>query len=218
MDNSRRSFIKKSALALSGLSVTPGNLFSRGELPPSHQVNIGLICCKGRRYDEFNHETCDTMTVTFPKDDYVINWQHWIGVQAGPYNQNHGIEFIGDLGIIVADRSEWQVILAVDRERFDQKEQKAEKLKRPEAQKDAHAQNFIQSIKIRGTSNCPAGIGANVGKYAHLGNIARDRERADCSGMMRAGRLKLFKSQWLHGSMLLPIPVEATHHILYIRY
>lgn len=136
--------------------------------PPKEVLSFG----KNLSYDKFNHETFDTMTVTFPMDDYVISWQHTAGVEAGPYNKNYGVEFVGDRGIIVADRSEWQLIPAANRDQLGQEELTAQKHKRPDAKQDAHAQNFVECIKTRETPNCPPEIGGNVAKYAHLGNIA----------------------------------------------
>ena len=49
-------------------------------------------------------ETFDTMTVTFPKDDYVINWDMTAGVQQGPYEKPYGLAFIGEKATIVTDR------------------------------------------------------------------------------------------------------------------
>lgn len=136
--------------------------------PPKEVHSFG----KNLSYDKFNHETFDTMTVTFPMDDYVITWQHSAGIQAGPYDKNYGVEFVGDRGIIVADRSGWRVIPAAERDSFDEKPIKARTFDRPEAKQDAHARNFIQSIKTGEQPACPAEVGANVAKYAHLGNIA----------------------------------------------
>ncbi|MDP2113259.1 MAG: Gfo/Idh/MocA family oxidoreductase, partial [Bacteroidota bacterium] len=51
-----------------------------------------------------NHETYDTMSVIFEIGDYQVTWQHTAGIQNGPWNKPYGIEFIGDLGTIVADR------------------------------------------------------------------------------------------------------------------
>lgn len=136
--------------------------------PPREVQSFG----RNLSYEDYNHETFDTMTVTFPMDDYVITWQNTAGVQAGPYNKNYGVEFVGDRGIIVADRSEWQVVPAADRGQFNQDQLTAQKYERPDAEQDAHAQNFIECIKTRETPNCPPEIGGNVAKYAHLGNIA----------------------------------------------
>src|SRR5665811_226908 len=46
-------------------------------------------------------DTFDTMTVSFPKKDYVINWDMTAGVQQGPYEKLYGIAFIGEKATIV---------------------------------------------------------------------------------------------------------------------
>ncbi len=54
-------------------------------------------------------ETFDTMNVIYPKDDFVINYDLAGGVQQGPYNSPYGIQFVGELGMLVADRGKYHL-------------------------------------------------------------------------------------------------------------
>jgi predicted dehydrogenase len=54
-------------------------------------------------------DTFDTMTVVYPKKDYVINWDMTAGVQQGPYEKLYGLAFIGENATIVTDRNSYRV-------------------------------------------------------------------------------------------------------------
>ena len=49
-------------------------------------------------------ETFDTMTICYPKTDFVINYDLTAGLQRGPWDMTYGIAFIGDNATIVTDR------------------------------------------------------------------------------------------------------------------
>ena len=118
-----------------------------------------------------NHETYDTMSVIFEFGDYQVTWQHTAGIQTGPWNKNYGIEFIGDLGTIVADRGGYKVI-----PQWDDKEKKskteAEDFDKGGENHQEHAQNFIDCIKSRQKPVCTPEIGRAVAVAAHCANIA----------------------------------------------
>ncbi len=55
MKDTRRNFIKKSSIAAAGLttaglSKVSGTLFTKGRVPPSDRINLGLIGCRGRGF------------------------------------------------------------------------------------------------------------------------------------------------------------------------
>ena len=52
---------------------------------------------------EMQRETFDTMSVIFPKDNYVINWDMTAGIEEGPFDSSYGVQFIGENGDLVAD-------------------------------------------------------------------------------------------------------------------
>lgn len=122
-------------------------------------------------FKENAHETYDTMSVIFEMDDYQITWQHTAGIQNGPWNKSYGIEFIGDLGTIVADRGGYKVI-----PQWDDKEKKskidAEEITKGGENHQEHAQNFIDCIKSRQKPVCTPEIGRAVAVAAHCANIA----------------------------------------------
>ena len=117
------------------------------------------------------HETYDTMSVIFDMDDYQVTWQHTAGTQNGPWNKMYGIEFIGDLGTIVADRGGYKLIPEWDE---TEKKNKVE----PEAfdkgteNHQEHAHNFIDCVKSRKKPVCTPETGRVVAVAAHCANIA----------------------------------------------
>lgn len=122
-------------------------------------------------FPDYSRETFDTMSVTFPMQDYVINWQHTAGTQNGPYDMLYGMEFIGDYGTIVANRSGWKVNPEWDSKTESYKTE-AKEMEKGREYHDLHSKNFIECIKSRQAPNCPAEVGRNVALYAHMGNIA----------------------------------------------
>ena len=124
-------------------------------------------------FPEYSRETYDTMSVIFPMDDYVINWQHAAGNQTGPYDKPYGVEFVGDKATVVADRGDWSVKLA-NKEDTAQAVLEAEKFKRSGEHSDvgSHVRNFMDCMRTRNKTNCPIEAGSNVAIYAHMGNIA----------------------------------------------
>lgn len=38
-----------------------------------------------------------------------MEWEHMIGCGVGPWQREHGVEFHGENGILVVDRSGWEV-------------------------------------------------------------------------------------------------------------
>ncbi len=45
--------------------------------------------------------------VEFPS--FSMEWEHMIGCGVGPWQREHGVEFHGENGILVVDRSGWEV-------------------------------------------------------------------------------------------------------------
>jgi predicted dehydrogenase len=118
-----------------------------------------------------SRETFDSMSVIFPKEDFVINWDMTAGVQIGPFDSPYGLVFIGDNGTLVADRSK----LLLHPEWDDE----AKKAKAEEFQytggKESHAEhvrNFIECIKTRSRPACPPETGRAAALHVHIPNIA----------------------------------------------
>jgi len=115
-------------------------------------------------------ETFDTMTVSFPKKDYVINWDMTAGVQQGPYEKLYGLAFIGEKATIVTDRNSYQVFPEWDDEKKAGKTG-AKTFKEGKESHPQHARNFLDSIKSRKAPACPPELGRVAAFHAHIPNI-----------------------------------------------
>jgi len=116
-------------------------------------------------------ETFDTMTICYPKTDFVINYDLTAGLQRGPWDMTYGIAFIGDNATIVTDRSKLTVYPEFDNKT---KKLKAEEYKFTEGKEshNEHVRNFLDCIKSRQTPACPPEIGRAAAMHVHIANIA----------------------------------------------
>jgi len=131
-----------------------------------------ILVYAGHTYPEKRaRETFDTMSVSFPGSNFVINYDVTAGIQNGPYNMPYGIAFIGDKATIVADRSKLQVYPEWDE---DAKKNKVEEYIYSEGKEShgEHALNFIECVKTRKAPNCPPEAGRAAALYVHAANIA----------------------------------------------
>jgi predicted dehydrogenase len=115
-------------------------------------------------------DTFDTMTVSYPKKDYVINWDMTAGVQQGPYEKLYGLAFIGEKATIVTDRNSYQVFPEWDDVKKTGKTE-AESFKNGKESHAEHARNFLDSVKSRNTPACPPELGRVAALHAHIPNI-----------------------------------------------
>lgn len=118
-----------------------------------------------------SRETFDSMSIIYPNKDCVITFNVTAGVQRGPYDMPYGIEFIGDLGTIVMDRS--KLIM------YPEWDGQAKKPKTPEYKftdgkesHDLHVKNFIECIRTRNKPVCPPEIGRAAALHVHMPNVA----------------------------------------------
>ena len=116
-------------------------------------------------------ETFDTMTISYPASDLVINYDVTAGVQRGPYDMLYGMAFIGEKATIVVDRSKIQVYPEWEEEN---KKFMTEEYTYTEGREShgEHAKNFIDCIKSRETPACPPEIGRAAALHVHIANIA----------------------------------------------
>lgn len=114
-------------------------------------------------------ETPDTQQALYEFDGVNLTWEHAVGIANGPYDRGHGVAFTGNDGTLVIDRGGWEVIPETE-----DGEYKTEALppRSGEGGLDAHAQNFVASIRGDETPNAPVEAAANTAVNAHLGNIA----------------------------------------------
>ncbi|MBV5348925.1 gfo/Idh/MocA family oxidoreductase, partial [bacterium] len=143
-------------------------LWAKDITTPPHKI---LASGANSSFPNNNHETYDTMSVIWEIGDYQITWQHTAGIQNGPWNKPYGIEFIGDLGTIVVDRSGYKVIPQWDDQTKKGKIEPEESDKGGENHQE-HAQNFIDSVRSRQKPVCIPEIGRAVAVAAHCANIA----------------------------------------------
>jgi predicted dehydrogenase len=118
-----------------------------------------------------SRETFDSMSVIYPKTDYVINWNMTAGIQKGPYDMPYGLEFVGDDATIVMDRNKLTAYPEWDDEG---KKTRTEEYKYTEGKEShrEHAANFIESIKTGKKQACPPETGRIAALHLHIPNIA----------------------------------------------
>jgi predicted dehydrogenase len=121
--------------------------------------------------EDRDRETFGSMSVVFPMNDYIIQWDQEAGVQVGPYDRLYGIAFIGDNGTVVADRSRWEVYPEWDDETKEYKFEKTEPVQGTPGH-DLHIRDFVSCVKTRQQPACPAEVGRAVALSTHFANIA----------------------------------------------
>jgi predicted dehydrogenase len=116
-------------------------------------------------------ETFDTMSISFPKNDFVINYDLTAGVQRGPWDQPYGLAFIGDKGTLVINRNYLEIFPEWDDQ---QKINKTEPFKMEQADDThkLHVRNFIDCVKSRKVPVCPPEIGRATALHTHVANIS----------------------------------------------
>lgn len=120
-------------------------------------------------------ETPDTMNVVYEFDDFLFNWEHNQMHWMGPYDKHHGVEFVGELGKMIIDRSGWEVFPLSEKGNDGIQRYRTEKVPYQSKEGDSrnlHAVNFVESIKSRQQPICPIEIGSHVAVVSHLGNIS----------------------------------------------
>ncbi|MCL3779662.1 Gfo/Idh/MocA family oxidoreductase [Prolixibacteraceae bacterium JC049] len=120
--------------------------------------------------DKAAMETPDTMTTIYEYDNFMLQWEHAIGIDLGPYKRGHGVAFIGDNATLVVDRGGWEVML-------EKAGKKAELVEVPRTKGDGkdhpkHVRDFLDCVKSRKTPKASIEIGKNVAMVAQMGNLA----------------------------------------------
>ncbi len=120
-------------------------------------------------------ETPDTLQAVFEFPDYTMLWEHATGIDLGPYQRDHGVAFIGNLGTVIVDRGRWEVLPEsedVDGRISYLTTPMPVQRRRDDGGLDAHMVNFVECIKSREQPKCNAAVAARAAVTAHLGNIA----------------------------------------------
>jgi len=137
------------------------------ERPPDKVLVFGA----NSFHEPRSRETFDSMTIIYPKDDFVINWDMTAGVEKGPYEMQYGFVFIGDFASIVADRS--KIIVYPEYDGQTKKPKTGEY--RFTGGKDTHGEhvkNFIECIMNDNKPACPPETARIAALHVHIPNIA----------------------------------------------
>ncbi len=112
--------------------------------------------------------TPDTMTAVYDFNDFMMIWEHTIGIGLGNWKRPHGMAYTGENGTLVLDRNGWEVFPDKDR-------MAAVPLQKNRGSGlDLHVRNFLDCLINNTPDKLNAGIdiGRNVALVAHMGNIA----------------------------------------------
>lgn len=151
--------------------------WAMGVKAPSNAVSIG-----GKfAYPDDAMQTPDTQQVMWGYPGFSMIWEHALGVGRGPEAREHGVQFHGELGVLVVDRAGWEVFPETDRiDRPNRVYKTAGVPRRNVANPDyhlTHVQNFIECMGSRKRPNSDVEIGHNSMIACHLGNMAQRLER-----------------------------------------
>lgn len=121
-------------------------------------------------YPELAEETPDSMGALYEFDDFMLIWDHAMGIDNGLYGKDHGIAFIGNNGTLELDRGGWEVY----EERQSKNKIKVERKSPTDNGLVKHWENFIAAVKSRKQSdlNCGIETGAHIATVCQMGNIA----------------------------------------------
>lgn len=148
----------------------------------AHMIDIALwgldvttpktVMSLGGRFGFPDHagETPDTMQVLFDYGKVPVLWEQSLGTGRGPYDRDHGVAFIGNLGTVVIDRGKWEVLPEIEGGKYLTAAMPPQRGDGKDL--DRHTLNFLDCIRSRQQPNCPAEAGRNVAVNAQLGNIA----------------------------------------------
>ena len=151
-----------------GVHLLDIGLWARDIKTPPEKV---LVYGANTYHEKRSRETFDSMSVIYPKEDFVINWDMTAGVEKGPYDSSYGLVFIGDLGTIMLDRSK----LILNPEWDNQaKKPKTEEYKFTEGKESHgdHVKNFLDCIRSGNKPACPPETGRAAALHVHIPNIA----------------------------------------------
>ncbi len=148
----------------------------------AHMIDIALwgmnvstpksVAAVGGRYGFPDHagETPDTMQVLYDFGTFPLLWEQSLGTGRGPYDRDHGVAFIGNLGTVVIDRNKWEVLPETEGGKYLTAAMPPQYGDGKDL--DRHTLNFLECIRSRRRTNCPAEAGRNVAVNAQLGNMA----------------------------------------------
>jgi predicted dehydrogenase len=147
-----------------------------------HMIDMGLkgmnvttpksVQAMGGKHGFPDHadETPDTLQAIYEFDGFTLLWEQAKGIARGPYDRDHGVAFIGNLGTVVADRRKWEVFPEVENGAYLAEMIPARNVSIDNL--DLHTKNFVDCIKSRQKPNGDVEVGAHAAINAQLGNMA----------------------------------------------
>ena len=147
--------------------------WAMGVKAPGNALSIG-----GKfAYPDDAMQTPDTQQVMWGYPSFSMIWEHALGVGRGPEAREQGVQFHGELGVLVVDRAGWEVYPETDRiDKPNRVYKTAGVPRRNVANPDyhlTHVQNFIDCMHSRKHPNSDVEIGHNSMIACHLGNLAQ---------------------------------------------
>ena len=149
--------------------------WAMGIKAPASAVSIG-----GKfGYPDDAAETPDTQQVLWQYPNFSMIWEHALGVGRGPEAREHGVQFHGNDGVLVIDRTGWEVYPETDQLNFKKyKTFKSTGMPRqqvPTKKLDyhlAHVENFLDCMRTRKKPRSDIEVGHDSMIACHLGNLA----------------------------------------------
>jgi len=143
-------------------------LWAKDVTTPPEKV---LVYGANTYHEPRSRETFDSMSVIYPFDDLVINFDVTGGVEKGPYDMTYGLAYIGDNATIVTDRSKLLLSPEWDSQANKPKTEEYKFVEGRESHNE-HVRNFIDCIKTRNKPACPPETGRVAALFVHIPNIA----------------------------------------------
>lgn len=132
-----------------------------------------------------NRETPDTLQINYEFDKFVLTFTSHEINDRGVDAQSYGIQFYGSSATMFVDRGGYK-IMPQEGGRFKRRDMPDDvpmKFTSSDGGNDAHARNFLNSIKTRELPICDIEIGHRSTSICLLGNIAyRTKERLEWDG------------------------------------
>ena len=149
--------------------------WAMGIKAPTSAVSIG-----GKfGYPDDGAETPDTQQALWQYPNFSMIWEHALGVGRGPEAREHGVQFHGNDGVLVIDRSGWEVYPETDQldfKKFKTFKSTGMPRQQPWAKQlnyhRTHVENFLECMRSREKPRSDVEIGHDSMIACHLGNLA----------------------------------------------
>jgi predicted dehydrogenase len=119
-------------------------------------------------------ETPDTQQALWEYDGYSLIWEHATAIGQGPYMRDHGVAFHGNNGVLVVDRSGWEVLPETETKDGKKRYRMSGEPHRGTSgdMSLAHMKDFLDCLDSRKRPASDVEVGHNSMIACHLGNIA----------------------------------------------